>query len=459
MPNEPRFNELIISRVLHAGYVVEFGGNRIIFDPIFENPFSRNCFAFPSVQFDHELIRRERFAAVFLSHFHEDHVSLESLELLDRSTPVYLYCRHEKLFRLIKQLGFKRVLELECDVTIKIGSIEVTPRRAENSDVDTLFQITCGDLKILNAVDAAIDDGTLFELMQQAPWDLILWPFQPMREAGVISPLRYPAEAMRVPEEWIEQLARLRPVNIVPSSCQFRHESWSWYNKALFPVSYRQFKEEFHAALKEVAVVRMDPSRSYRLSKTGFSEVEPLKWVKLLEEADSVDYSFCPMDNPPPASEVARQFKPLGNVETERVLNYCRSELLKEFRELEPSADVYFQQPRVWRLRLLDSNGNEINFHYLIRDNSISICTDCTETAELDWLTEISITKLFSALEMGESLTSLYIRVNDIRFAPRVESAIDDVDIFEDPLIRCLTARSLMAHQEYQLRKILSRKS
>ena len=77
-----------ISRILHAGYVFECDGTRILFDPVFENPFSRNCHAFPDVRFDLAAIRGLRPDAVFISHFHDDHCSMESLDLLDRATPI-----------------------------------------------------------------------------------------------------------------------------------------------------------------------------------------------------------------------------------------------------------------------------------------------------------------------------------------------------------------------------------
>ena len=103
---------LKISRILHAGYVFECNESLIAFDPIFENPFSRNCHAFPEVRFDHDQIRNLKFDAVFISHFHDDHCSLESLDFLDRQTPVYLYCLFDELFAMIRELGFVNVHQL-----------------------------------------------------------------------------------------------------------------------------------------------------------------------------------------------------------------------------------------------------------------------------------------------------------------------------------------------------------
>ena len=102
--------QIKISRILHAGYIFEHELNhesdRIAFDPIFENPFSQNCHAFPPVKFDYAEIRKQKFAAVFISHYHDDHCSFDSLDLLDRNTPIYIYCVFDEMFSMLKELGF-----------------------------------------------------------------------------------------------------------------------------------------------------------------------------------------------------------------------------------------------------------------------------------------------------------------------------------------------------------------
>ena len=155
---------LRISRILHAGYVFEYDGPVVAFDTIFENPFSRNCHAFPQVEFDQEAIRNLKLDAVFISHFHDDHCSLESLDLLDRSTPIYLYCVFDELFDWIRELGFESVHSLKIDRAVQIGSIEITPRRALDADVDSLFQIRAGGFNVLNVVDSWIDAPPTYSL-------------------------------------------------------------------------------------------------------------------------------------------------------------------------------------------------------------------------------------------------------------------------------------------------------
>jgi hypothetical protein len=114
-----------ISRILHAGYVFECDGVSIAFDPIFESPFSTNCHAFPPVRFDHGRIGDLHFAAVFISHFHDDHCSLDSLALLPRTTPIRLYCVFPELAEWITALGFVDVRPLDLGAPVTVGPFVV----------------------------------------------------------------------------------------------------------------------------------------------------------------------------------------------------------------------------------------------------------------------------------------------------------------------------------------------
>jgi hypothetical protein len=284
---------LHISRILHAGYVFECEGTTLAFDTIFENPFSRNCHAFPPVRFEHEKIRKLRFDAVFISHFHDDHCSLESLNLLDRATPIHIYCIFDELFTMVRALGFVNVHLLRIDVPVRVGPFTVTPRVAMDEDVDSMFQVEAHGLKVLNVVDSWIDPDTLPALAAHGPWDMVLWPFQTMREIEVLSPSRASPAPAALPSEWIAQLRALNPRFVVPSSCQFLQEPWSWYNHAFFPISYRQFEQEIGAALPSARVVRMNPSVTMRLDQDGLTQAAPLDWVVPVGEQD-VDYAYDP---------------------------------------------------------------------------------------------------------------------------------------------------------------------
>lgn len=442
---------LTISRILHAGYVFASGRHRVAFDPIFENPFSRNCHAFPAVRFDRDLIRRQAFDAVFISHFHDDHCSLESLDLLDRRTPIHIYCLFDQLFDMVRELGFQDVRRLRIGVPVQVGPITVTPRAALDAQVDSMFHVAADGLNVLNVVDSWIDPEGLVELAAYAPWDMVLWPFQTMREIEVLSPSRAAPAPRALPADWIEQLAVLAPRVVVPSSCQFLQEPWSWYNHAFFPISYRGFGEQLAAALPGVRVMRLDPSCSVLLDRDGPRPGTPLDWVVPVGPQD-VDYEYDPDTVAPPTADIARRFPALTQAQAARVRGYCEAGLADAYGSMELPEESYFRQARVWRLSVYDHLGAATVFHYAVEGDAIARLAQ--HDGPVHWTTEIAAAKLYAALELGESLTSMYMRINDTRFDPDTERALEEADLVDDPLIRCLFDTAFGAYQAAQLRRL-----
>ncbi len=356
---------------------------------------------------------------------------------------------------MVKELGFRHVHPLKLNSTIHIGAIEVTPHRALDADVDSIFHIKAGGFNVLNVVDSWIDDATLRLLTKTQQWDVILWPFQTMREIEVISPRNAEPASKHLPEEWIEQLKVLRPKFIVPSSCQFSMESWSWYNQAFFPITYAQFQKEIEQALPETKVIRMDPSFGIELENGTALKSTSLPWVTINGEQE-VDYNYQENITPARTSEIAKQFQALNDWQTEIILQFCETKLPLEFNSMEAPPDDYFSEPRNWRLLVYNHLGEAIKFDYELRDGKLEHLQ--TENKTVSWLTEIPISKLYGALEKGEALTSLYIRVNDMNFPSGIERNIRTVDVLLDPLIRCLFHGKFGAYQAYQLKQIVSAK-
>lgn len=446
---------LKISRILHAGYVFECESTQILFDPIFENPFSRNCFAFPNVKFDIEQIRALRPDAVFISHYHDDHCSLESLNYLDRSTPIYIFCLHEEMLELIRAVGFSNVHSIQLNVSIVIGSVRVIPRRALDREVDSIFHIIAAGLNILNVVDSWIDDNTLRLLKQAGSWDMILWPFQTMREIEVLSPNRYPGGETGLPSEWLDQLRELNPRAVVPSSCQFVNESWSWYNHAFFPISYRQFETEIKTILPNAQVIRLNPGVAVIVTPVSFSCSSPLSWIQPIGN-QNVDYQFQPSLPIPTTASIAAKLPALGKNEADRVYEYCQYELIRKYQTLELFHESYFKKPRIWRLELYDHLGQARLFYYRVQNSDMMLITSSAES--VGWRTELPVAKLFGAIEQGESLASMYMRINyfgdDSHLETDVSEELAAADLLEDPLVRCLFEGEFGSYQKAQLVRI-----
>ncbi len=438
---------LQISRILHAGYVFRCDGVEIAFDPIFENPFSRNCHAFPAVRFDLEQIRAQRFAAVFISHYHDDHCSLDSLNLLARDTPIYLYCLFDELFDMIRALGFEQVHQLRTDMAVSVGPFVVTPREALDADVDSMFQIQAAGLNVLNVVDAWIAPDVVTRLARTARWDMVLWPFQTMRELAVLAPSRAPRLPPELPEEFIDQIRELAPRYVVPSSCQFVQEPWSWYNHAMFPITYAQFARQMQGV---APVVRLDPSVSVLLSADSLTPTAPLPWV-IPVGAQDVDFDYQPNITPPSTARIAQRFGALDAEARTRVLDFCRVGLLEKYRTMELPEDSYFEQSRQWQLSVYDHEGSATDFRYRVQGDTIALVDDA---APIGWLTQVPMARLYGALAQGESLTSMYMRINDAVFDAACERDLEQADVVEDPLIRCLFNDVFGAFQAEQLKRL-----
>ncbi len=439
-----------VSRILHAGYIIEYNLKKIIFDPIFENPFSRNCFAYPEVQFNLASLQNDHFDAIFISHVHDDHFSLISLNYLDKRTAIYLYANFEIYRELLQKLGFINIYFLNLFETVVIGDIKVTPFPAMDADVDTIFRIQAEDINILNVVDSWIDYNVVDHLANLCKGDLILWPFQTMREIEVLSPSRFEHADQKIPFEWIEQIQKLNSRGIVPSSCQFIHEKWSWYNQALFPITYQKFKDTMQETLPNMKVIFMKPSQSIIVTSQNMTYSQSLNWVQVVGE-QNVDYYYNPKLIPSTTDKISRQFISLQPDESEIVWQFCKINLIEKFKQLATNEELYFTQIRSWNLKIYNEQGQSIDFYYHIQSQYIELLSEKIDNDNLGWLTEVPLYKLYHAIKSGESLTSMYIRVNDIRFNNEVEIQLKEVSLLNDPLIRILFENEVATYQKAQL--------
>ena len=446
--------EVKVSRIFHAGYIVETNQARVVFDPILTNPFSFNCLVDPPVELEPQAILARSWDGIFISHFHEDHCCLESLSHFPRSIPIYLYCHHPELADWIRQMGFQQVTSLSIDQPVFLKGLEVTPRRALDDEVDCMFQVQIGSFQLLNVVDSWIDWETVTQL-ESTRWDLILWPFQILREREVLSPSRYPKAVRAIPEAWREQWARMNPRAMVPSSCQFRMEDWSWYNQEFFSWSESYFESQVREQFPEIELWTMAPGESLIWSHGQFRRGPSLEGLRILGPARVVAPGISWGVERPSVSEVARNFAALDVAEKQIINYFCSNEIFERWAEVGPSAEVYFNRPRRWLLRIWDESGFSTDHGYLVDEGQLSIW-DPRTGLDPEWLTEISAWKLHGALREGESLTSIYVRVNEMAFDLKTEKALKGVDPLSDPLIRCLYNGRFGSYQQAQLKRLLA---
>lgn len=446
-------SKLKVSRIFHAGYIFESDTTKIAFDPLFENPFSFNCFVYPEISIDVAVLSKTsanlKFDAIFISHVHDDHFSMKSLNLIDRAAPIYIFSINDEARALLLELGFTDVHLLKLNEAVQIGDLKIRQWPALDVDVDSLFQIQFENLNILNVVDSWIDWETCDQLQKAGPWDLVLWPFQTMREIPALSPrLAGPADE-QIPEEWLEQIQKLAPKNIVASSCQFRFEKGSWLNHFFFPISYKSFAH----SMSEIGIQSWNllPGETYCLESDSFTKVSRLSFLHLNEDLKDFEYDYQPQMKVPNLDECLELFEKLSPAqafELEAFLEKIPSLNLTDYFERSD----FFQTPRTWCLRVIFSTDRQKKFYFRIQGGRFIPIELSTEPQSYDWLTEILAVKLWGASVKGESLSSLYLRIND------EQNVYDEnkKDPMEDPLLGLLYGQESFSYQKAQLRELKS---
>ncbi len=445
--------ELKISRIFHAGYIFEYQGKKIAFDPLFENPFSFNCYAFPDLEINFSKLKELELHAIFISHYHDDHFSLESLNLLNKNTPIYYYCTHEGMGELLNTLDFKNCHSIEINEKVKIGEFNLHLHPALNADVDSIFQLQVGGYNILNVVDSWIDDYTFNKLASLGPWDVILWPFQKMQEYEVLAPDIIERADCTIPIENKLQLKNLNPQFIVPSSCQFLFEDWSWYNQMFFPISYQGFKKQVLEIIPKTKVVIMNPGSTFLLNKDSFKHVGKLDWITV-KDIKIKDYIYEKNMIVPNTSEISKKFPKLNSEATKIVIDYCEQGLIDRYSSFNCTPENYFFLEKVWELKIYNQDGESISYFYLVANGCLKRSTLAFNADQIGWRTEISIYKLYSAITKAESLISLYLRINSGYFSEIIRDRLLEAEIMEDPLICTLYGADVFSYQKGQLKRI-----
>jgi L-ascorbate metabolism protein UlaG (beta-lactamase superfamily) len=118
-----------VSAILYVGHstvLVELDGVRLLTDPLLRRRVGHLHRRSPI-----DLQSVEHLDAVLISHAHRDHLDLPSLRLLDRRATAVV---PRGLGRLLRRLGFERVVEVVAGESLSFGPVEVRATHAEHDD-------------------------------------------------------------------------------------------------------------------------------------------------------------------------------------------------------------------------------------------------------------------------------------------------------------------------------------
>lgn len=445
---------LACHRLFHAGYQIQSPLALIWMDPILDNNFSVNVESYPQIKFEDSGVHHFPVEAVVISHIHDDHLSLTSLNKLKRNVAIYIYSPlYLKVIYLIKSLGFKEVYAIEPFESFNIKDIEIKVWPALDNEVDCLLSFHSQGFNILNVVDSWIPAGIINRLARTI-WDLVLWPFQYLRESEVLSPDRFNQVSHSILPEHLEQLSELTIYNLVMSSCQFRMQGSSWLNHKFFSLSYAQFASQLNDCCPKINIINLLPGQGlFFLPKQVVSWAASLGFISILAEQGSNDYYFDPYIKVPLMSQLASQLGSLDLQEELFLHLYIRHSLPETLTSLEWEKGSLFCEPLfTWQLLIYDHQGRAQSF-FMMSDQGKFCLTEAVSNP--DWVTEVSAARFYQALTKGFPLTSLYLQIARQPLSSRGESYLKEpYQLFNDPLVKALYTPNPLKYFDYEYAQI-----
>ena len=195
----------------HACILVEIGGARILMDPWLVGPSNANgWWHLPAAAATPESLGSLDY--VMISHLHEDHFHIPSLERLPKTaTTVVPYGLNPWMADTLRELGFARVIEIE------------------HGQIDSVFWLHHGNDTILNRNDCPTSEAWLREWLCRHPH-----PDVALRAFSYASPfpvcydvqgqdreLLLSETVSRVLDQFASTMGALKPRFAVPSSTQY----------------------------------------------------------------------------------------------------------------------------------------------------------------------------------------------------------------------------------------------
>ena len=293
----------------HAFWYIESKAGRVLFDPVFEDPFEEGTVtACPSRTI--EVSNLPEHDLLYLSHRHLDHFHLPTLKRLPKDKTVIAPADKLTLLSL-KRLGFQDIRPMspfEAHVLNKNG---VTLRLIPTPSVsDTFLEyglLVIEDVQgeaprvLFNQVDTPLSDECIEKIKILAPdIDIHLAMFA-SQDFGW-----FQAKESRISETYSQNLyaaMQLGAKLIVPAAAGFRFtDSYDHLNKLLFPIPRERFMEDIKNLCPKSTSVPINPGDVIVLEKQMRIERQSVSYLAMKED-DSHRLTHDPTTPVPPLKD------------------------------------------------------------------------------------------------------------------------------------------------------------
>jgi UDP-MurNAc hydroxylase len=301
----------------HAGWLVEAGGLRLLFDPLLGESHHDGVFGVtPPRRIDVDRLRPD---VIVVSHRHPDHFDLPSLHALARRSPDAVVLTADVLVgRACQRLGFRHVSVLpdRHDVALDGLSLRTTPSRC--SVVEWGMLVSTADGTAWNQVDTVLgspeqirEELALAATAMGAPSladgpDLGIVRWQPLLQvtAAIGGSAAFPFAAW---QRELERIVATAPRSAVLGAAGgFNHPPGDWQHTWSWPVPFERAARDLAGLAPDRPTYALQPGATWRI-RGGEVSCDTDGGRDLVEVVGpSVDRSFRPVTLPPVVDPSAR---------------------------------------------------------------------------------------------------------------------------------------------------------
>ena len=273
----------------HAFWILESTAGRILFDPVFADPFEQGTVtACPSRTFLKEQL--PEYDLVYISHRHLDHFHIPTLQLLDK-TKLILIPNDVLTIASMKKMGFTNIHIMEAFKPIRVQkentslTLYPTPSVSEDFLEYGLLIVESsphGTHTLFNQVDTPLSDDCIANILSIAPQIDVHFAMFASQDFGW-----FHGVSGSLAETYTQNLYavhRIKAKFVVPAAAGFRFvDRYQFLNQLLFPISQSRFIHDVQATLPTTQCHAINPGDILHIEESITVSAQASSFVAMKE--------------------------------------------------------------------------------------------------------------------------------------------------------------------------------
>ena len=287
----------------HAFWIVQCDSIRILFDPVFSDPFEQGTVtACPSRAFISDI---PEYDLVYISHRHLDHFHIPTLKRIKKDVPI-LIPNDELTILSIKQLGFTNIHIMTPFIPYHIkgenSSLTLYPTPSV-SDVFMEYGLLIvektqqGTFTLFNQVDTPLSEECIAKIHSIAPHIDIHLAMYASQDFGW-----FHGQSSELSQTYTQNLYAAQKIGaktIIPAAAGFRFvDRYQFLNQLLFPISAQRFIDDIRTLCLDSQCFAVHPGDKLIVDTQNTTHKKQASRFVVMKENDTHLLAYDPMTPP-----------------------------------------------------------------------------------------------------------------------------------------------------------------